>query len=203
MEHSGYSHYVTQSNINPNVDIQFTNTIVNQTINPPTTPDYEPKHNINAPPPVNTNSPPQLLKRKRNINPQGEENFVRALEAVRFGGIGFCKAARMYGVNNRTLWLEYKKRGYPISRLSIKNRKPEYAGATQPSQQSNSPPVNCHQEQEIVTSNQNNVPMVNGTFMEEGRPVDVTSTIQRSRFFDTNINTQHAVNLQSMTFEPI
>lgn len=65
---------------------------------------------------------PAPQKRKRSVNPQGDENFVRALEAVRFGGIGFCKAARMYGVNNRTLWLEYKKRGYPISRPSIKNR---------------------------------------------------------------------------------
>lgn len=63
-----------------------------------------------------------VVKRKRSVNPQGDENFVRALEAVRFGGIGFCKAARMYGVNNRTLWLEYKKRGYPISRPSIKSR---------------------------------------------------------------------------------
>ena len=61
-------------------------------------------------------------KRKRSVNPQGEENFLRALDAVRFGGIGFCKAARLYGVNNRTLWLEFKKRGYPISRPSIKSR---------------------------------------------------------------------------------
>lgn len=61
-------------------------------------------------------------KRKRSVNPQGDENFLRALDAVRFGGIGFCKAARLYGVNNRTLWLEYKKRGYPISRPSIKSR---------------------------------------------------------------------------------
>jgi hypothetical protein len=30
-------------------------------------------------------------KRKRSVNPQGEENFLRALDAVRFGGIGFCK----------------------------------------------------------------------------------------------------------------
>lgn len=65
---------------------------------------------------------PQPQKRKRSVNPQGDENFLRALDAVRFGGIGFCKAARLYGVNNRTLWLEYKKRGYPISRPSIKNR---------------------------------------------------------------------------------
>lgn len=61
-------------------------------------------------------------KRKRSVNPQSDENFQRALEAVRTGGIGFCKAARMFGCNNRTLWLEYKKRGYPISRPSIKNR---------------------------------------------------------------------------------
>lgn len=62
------------------------------------------------------------VKRKRSVNPQADENFLRALDAVRFGGIGFCKAARLYGVNNRTLWLEYKKRGYPISRPSIKSR---------------------------------------------------------------------------------
>lgn len=61
-------------------------------------------------------------KRKRSVNPQGDENFIRALDAVRYGGIGFCKAARLFGVNNRTLWLEYRKRGYPISRPSIKNR---------------------------------------------------------------------------------
>ncbi|KAL3283824.1 hypothetical protein HHI36_017995 [Cryptolaemus montrouzieri] len=66
---------------------------------------------------------PQQQKKKRSVNPQSEENFIKALDAVRFGGIGFCKAARMYGVNNRTLWLEYKKRGYPNFRLSIKNRK--------------------------------------------------------------------------------
>ena len=35
-----------------------------------------------------TPAPP---KRKRSVNPQGEENFLRALDAVRFGGIGFCK----------------------------------------------------------------------------------------------------------------
>ncbi|XP_023938003.2 protein tramtrack, beta isoform isoform X1 [Bicyclus anynana] len=66
------------------------------------------------------NQTPQ--KRRRATNPQAEENFQRALEAVRFGGIGFCKAARMFGVNNRTLWLEYKKKGYPNNRPSIKSR---------------------------------------------------------------------------------
>ncbi|CAG9558588.1 unnamed protein product [Danaus chrysippus] len=62
------------------------------------------------------------VKRRRTTNPQAEENFQKALEAVRVGGIGFCKAARMFGVNNRTLWLEYKKKGYPNNRPSIKNR---------------------------------------------------------------------------------
>lgn len=38
--------------------------------------------------PAATPAPP---KRKRSVNPQGEENFLRALDAVRFGGIGFCK----------------------------------------------------------------------------------------------------------------
>ncbi|CAG9781704.1 unnamed protein product [Diatraea saccharalis] len=65
---------------------------------------------------------PPAPRRRRTTNPQAEQNFQRALEAVRFGGIGFCKAARLFGVNNRTLWLEYKKRGYPNTRPSIKNR---------------------------------------------------------------------------------
>ncbi|XP_031618556.1 longitudinals lacking protein, isoforms H/M/V-like [Contarinia nasturtii] len=41
-------------------------------------------------------------------------NFLHALEAVRDKGMGFCKAAKIYGVNNRTLWLEYQKLGYPM-----------------------------------------------------------------------------------------
>ncbi|XP_067644787.1 uncharacterized protein [Eurosta solidaginis] len=71
---------------------------------------------------INENGGNQVAKRKRSTNPQGSENFINALEAVRSGGIGFCKAARIYGVNNRTLWLEYKKRGYPVSRRSIKEQ---------------------------------------------------------------------------------
>ncbi|XP_044757579.1 longitudinals lacking protein, isoforms H/M/V isoform X2 [Coccinella septempunctata] len=73
---------------------------------------------------------PSYQRKKRSVNPQSEERFIKALEAVRFGGIGFCKAAKMYGVNNRTLWLEYKKRGYPNFRLSIKNRKTEIQNET-------------------------------------------------------------------------
>lgn len=40
---------------------------------------------------ASTTSTPAPPKRKRSVNPQGEENFLRALDAVRFGGIGFCK----------------------------------------------------------------------------------------------------------------
>ncbi|XP_050683074.1 zinc finger and BTB domain-containing protein 24-like isoform X1 [Leptidea sinapis] len=61
-------------------------------------------------------------RRRRTTNPQAAENFQKALEAVRTGGIGFCKAAKLFGVNNRTLWLEYKKKGYPNNRPSIKSR---------------------------------------------------------------------------------
>lgn len=50
------------------------------------------------------------------------ENFLRALEAVRDEGIGFCKAAKIHGVNNRTLWLEYQKRGYPMKNARKKTQ---------------------------------------------------------------------------------
>lgn len=50
------------------------------------------------------------------------ENFLRALEAVRDEGIGFCKAAKLHGVNNRTLWLEYQKRGYPMKNARKKSQ---------------------------------------------------------------------------------
>lgn len=51
------------------------------------------------------------------------ENFLRALEAVKDLGMGFCKAAKIYGVNNRTLWLEYQKLGYPMRKNNnVKSR---------------------------------------------------------------------------------
>lgn len=87
-------------------------------------------------------SPQTAIKRKRSTNPQADENFIRALDAVRYGGIGFCKAARMYGVNNRTLWLEYKKRGYPNNRPSLKSRvKQEVNSSPPPPPQSQAPPA--------------------------------------------------------------
>lgn len=57
--------------------------------------------------------------RRRNFKVQDSENFSLALEAVRSGSLGFCKAAKIYGLNNRTLWLEYKKRGYPTIRPPV------------------------------------------------------------------------------------
>lgn len=110
-----------------------------------------------------TPQPPTNTRRKRSINPQADENFVRALEAVRFGGIGFCKAARMFGVNNRTLWLEYKKRGYPNTRPSIKNRvKQECQTTPSPKSSPNSSSIDVNdqqqQQQQQHQQNQQTVP---------------------------------------------
>lgn len=58
--------------------------------------------------------------KKRQIKNVG--NLQRALEAVRFDGIGFCKAARIHGVNNRTLWLQYHKLGYPSTTARSRKR---------------------------------------------------------------------------------
>lgn len=38
----------------------------------------------------------------------------------------------MFGVNNRTLWLEYKKRGYPNNRPSLKSRVKQEANSSPP-----------------------------------------------------------------------
>ncbi|XP_031775794.1 probable serine/threonine-protein kinase dyrk2 [Apis florea] len=84
-------------------------------------------------------SPQTAIKRKRSTNPQADENFIRALDAVRYGGIGFCKAARMFGVNNRTLWLEYKKRGYPNNRPSLKSRVKQEVNSSPPPAQAAQP----------------------------------------------------------------
>ncbi|XP_067003440.2 protein tramtrack, alpha isoform isoform X1 [Anabrus simplex] len=107
----------------------------------------------------------QHHRRKRSSNPQADENFVRALEAVRLGGMGFCKAARMYGVNNRTLWLEYKKRGYPITRPSLKAR------VKQDAPTSSSPPC---VKQEVRTSTSPSSQSTNNA-PEQSMPVSTAS----------------------------
>lgn len=158
-------------------------------------------------------SPQAVHKRKRSINPQGDENFMRALEAVRIGGIGFCKAAKMYGVNNRTLWLEYKKRGYPNNRLSIKNRKPEIKqeqlGSTNESMTQGgeeSPPTlstsNSAGNELVVCTTSHPMAMVSGAAFMEGRHVDLSPVLQRPRYLDAAfINAQQTLNLQGINFE--
>lgn len=57
----------------------------------------------------------RISKRGRIPRPRTSEeakSMHDAVEAVRLG-MGFCKASRTYGVNNRALWLEYIKLGYP------------------------------------------------------------------------------------------
>lgn len=62
---------------------------------------------------VNSISKPRTGKRGRKKG--DEQNLLSAIEAVR-KGMGFCRASRMFGVNNRSLWVEYKKTGYSSSR---------------------------------------------------------------------------------------
>lgn len=139
-------------------------------------------------------------KRKRSINPQGDENFIRALDAVRFGGIGFCKAARLYGVNNRTLWLEYKKRGYPNFRLSIKNR-------NQPQSQLQSVEIKEAAHQEHIDNDRhyedklNNQIIVNNSSIYDGKHVDIKEVMHR-KYYDGNENPQQ-MNFQTIQLEQI
>ncbi|XP_060534588.1 protein tramtrack, beta isoform-like isoform X4 [Cylas formicarius] len=165
-------------------------------------------------------APMTQQKRKRSVNPQADENFIRALEAVRFGGIGFCKAARMYGVNNRTLWLEYKKRGYPNFRLSIKNRKQEVAaasGATPGPAQAEPAAYETKShtggfgdgktaagsggggEQILCTSHP--VALISSNYFE-GKHVDVGPMMQRPKWDPGLVNPSAAgINFHNITFE--
>ncbi|XP_045461828.1 protein tramtrack, beta isoform isoform X2 [Harmonia axyridis] len=123
---------------------------------------------------------PQHQKKKRSVNPQSEERFIKALEAVRFGGIGFCKAAKLYGVNNRTLWLEYKKRGYPNFRLSIKNRKIETQNDVNISEKidENKPHIE-HQEYKLEPLSNNAVNLAGTVVGYFDKHTDYTHMIQR------------------------
>lgn len=152
-------------------------------------------------------SPPQMIqKRKRSINPQAEENFMRALEAVRYGGIGFCKAAKMYGVNNRTLWLEYKKRGYPNNRISIKNRKQEFVNTVpmnqEPENTNAAAAANEMKADLLCTTSNGTTTLVNAPYLDS-RHVELSPILQRPRYLDTtvNINTQHTLGLAGVSFE--
>lgn len=166
-------------------------------------------------------------KRKRSVNPQGDENFLRALDAVRFGGIGFCKAARLYGVNNRTLWLEYKKRGYPISRPSIKSRiklEPNMSPppSSTPTQNDDSTIENYDSlpatsiSMTLPTTAESSTPLMcpphghpmNVMGFLDTRHVDFSSaalhSMPRQRYPDGTVNiNSSAVNLQGLNFNPI
>lgn len=62
-------------------------------------------------------------KERRGRPKTNGPEMEQAIEAVR-KGMGFCRAARTYGINNRTLWLEYQKRGYVSDRARLKGLKP-------------------------------------------------------------------------------
>lgn len=180
-----------------NVATQFTHNH-NETLNP-----SSPNNHIIVNSNQNTEYNPVNSKRKRSINPQGDENFIRALDAVRFGGIGFCKAARMYGVNNRTLWLEYKKRGYPNFRLSIKNR-----NQAQSQLQSIEIKETNHQEQHIETQNDqphfedklnSQISVGNGN-MYDGKHVDIKEVIHR-KYYDGTDSHGPTMNFQTIQLE--
>lgn len=166
------------------------------------------------------------VKAKRTKNPQADENFVRALEAVRFGGIGFCKAARMYGVNNRTLWLEFKKRGYSNNRPSIKSRvkletpspPPPMNNATSqplaPPQSLSAPPEDIHQTGGSNSADSSpGVPVMcpppSGHTMGgvmgflDTRHVEFSPAVARPRFQEPIAMNQTPINLHGVSYSNI
>nr|CAI5867407.1 unnamed protein product [Callosobruchus analis] len=203
LEHTGYGNYspatTTTTIVSNTSGTQFTthNTNDNASMKPPT-PDnsgvlaQEPHAQGPAGEPFY-----HVHKRKRSINPQGDQNFMRALEAVRFGGIGFCKAARMYGVNNRTLWLEYKKRGYPNFRLSIKNRhrlqmqKQEAEAANQEQH------VKVEEPKALTCTISHPIALITGNVF------DGKHMLPRDKFFDVAENPGETINFSSLNLEQI
>ncbi|XP_050500430.1 longitudinals lacking protein, isoforms H/M/V-like isoform X1 [Diabrotica virgifera virgifera] len=193
LDQSGFTHFSsTSAVISNNVGTQFTHNSESHPTSPP-------NNNILLHSNTTVNEPFHTLKKKRSLNPQGDENFLRALEAVRFGGIGFCKAARMYGVNNRTLWLEYKKRGYPNFRLSIKNRH-------QTQVQGQSDRDDKSKDQSIVTSEPDtctvNPIAIISSAVFDGKHVDFKEVSQRSKYFDSE-NPPETINFQSLNLDPM
>lgn len=132
---------------------------------------------------------------------------MRALDAVRFGGIGFCKAARMYGVNNRTLWLEYKKRGYPNFRLSIKNKHLKQAEERQQSESSS--------QEQIATTNiemqppkslactiSHPIALISGNIFD-GKHMELKHVMTRDKFFDVTENPAETITFPTLNLEQI
>ncbi|XP_057652329.1 protein abrupt-like isoform X2 [Diorhabda carinulata] len=174
LDQTGFTHFSSNSAaLSNNVGTQFT-------------PTSHPNNNILNRPNTDVTVQYQNLKRKRSFNPQGDENFLRALEAVRFGGIGFCKAARMYEVNNRTLWLEYKKRGYPNFRLSIKHR--------------NQVTDSC-KEETVVHSDRDTCTVNHPIAIISGAVFDNKDVPNRSKYFDGSENAAETINFQNINLE--
>lgn len=61
----------------------------------------------------------KVVKEKRGREKFKGPEWEQAIEAVR-KGMGFCRAARAFGINNRTLWLEYQRRGFCSDRARVK-----------------------------------------------------------------------------------
>ncbi|VEN42078.1 unnamed protein product [Callosobruchus maculatus] len=213
LEHPGYGNYspatTTTTIVSNTSGTQFTthNTNDNVASMKPPTPDnggvlaQEPHPQGQAGEPFYHH----VHKRKRSINPQGDQNFMRALEAVRFGGIGFCKAARMYGVNNRTLWLEYKKRGYPNFRLSIKNRhrlqmqKQEAEAAGQEHIEQH---VKVEEPKALTCTISHPIALITGNVFE-GKHMELKHMLPRDKFFDVAENPGETINFSSLNLEQI
>lgn len=148
-------------------------------------------------------SPQATVKRKRSTNPQADENFIRALDAVRYGGIGFCKAARMFGVNNRTLWLEYKKRGYPNNRPSVKSRVKQEVNSSPPPIPS-SQPIDPHSPTSMgppTTPHSAHNPHNTHTMLTPHSPHTMLSSYVDTRHLDYSIaNTTMPINLHGVNY---
>lgn len=98
----------------------------------------------------------------------------------------------MYGVNNRTLWLEYRKRGYPINRPSIKNRnKTDFVNEGQQVDQNQISAESQEENHQIITQPMD---MVTAAFS------NVYTEDMRARYHDTAILTAQQMNIHGINF---
>lgn len=117
-------------------------------------------------------------------------------------------------MNNRTLWLEYKKRGYPNFRLSIKNRncKQETVSTSETNETEAQPEQQQEQLASVVTKQEGDavvcgpnhpVALISSAYLE-GRHVDLAPILQRPRYLDSAIvNPQHSLAFPGINFEQV
>ncbi|XP_074030084.1 BTB-protein-VII isoform X3 [Leptinotarsa decemlineata] len=170
MDQSGFMHYTSSTSavISNNIGAQFIQTS-NETT--PASP-HTNTDNLLVDSNTISESYPNNNKRKRNFNPQGDENFLRALEAVRFGGIGFCKAARMLSIKNR----------HQAQVQAAEGGNADRGGTEEPAVSSNnavSHPI------AIISS----------------AVFDSKQVAQRSKYFDEAQNPTETINFQSINLE--